>query len=118
MRALGLFRDLSRRLVVVVQTLRGFLKPGGDSDYFVDLTDDLTNATMHRIKKHLSVLSEQRETLLSLKSGCTQAAEIVSSWHTAVLLDIDLGDRSAFIGAGRPVAVALKTPSSVDKVMS
>ncbi|KAF2441215.1 hypothetical protein P171DRAFT_488774 [Karstenula rhodostoma CBS 690.94] len=78
MRALGLLSDLVQRLAIVVETIHRFLIPGGDGDYFLDLTDDSAIQALHCIDKHLSSLSEQKDTLRSLSSGCTQATKIIS----------------------------------------
>lgn len=78
MRALGLLNDLVQHLTIVVETIQNFFMSGGDIDYFQDLTHGLAIQALHCIKKHLSTLSEQRETLRSLRSACTQAAKIVS----------------------------------------
>jgi hypothetical protein len=79
MRALGLLSDLIQRLSIFVRTLQRFVMRGGDGDYFLDQTDDMAIQALHCINKHLAALSDQKETLRSLRSGCTQAAKIVST---------------------------------------
>lgn len=76
--AIPLYGGLSERLSTAVRTIERFISPGGDRDYFADMTDFRAVSALQHIEKHLETLQDLRESLHSLESRCEQIAKAVS----------------------------------------